>query len=100
MASSRTRPFGQNYAYVVVAVIFVSLLCTAGLRSAPGVLMVPWEKTFGWQRQITSLAAAIGLALFGLVGPFAAALMQTLGIRKTMLGALTVMTASCLLSLF
>jgi MFS family permease len=100
MTQSRSRPFGQNYAYVVVAVIFVSLLCTAGLRSAPGVLMVPWEKAFGWERETVSLAAAIGLALFGLVGPFAAALMQNLGIRKVMLAALTTMAASCILSLF
>ena len=60
--------------FVIVAVTFVALLSTAGLRSAPGVLMGPWEKAFGWERDTISLAAAIGLFLFGLMGPFAAAL--------------------------
>ena len=32
------RPFGQNYAFVVVAVIFLALLASAGLRATPGVL--------------------------------------------------------------
>jgi len=27
------RPFGQNYAFVVVAVIFLALLASAGLRA-------------------------------------------------------------------
>ena len=33
--------FGRHYALAVVAVIFVALLAAAGLRSTPGVLMVP-----------------------------------------------------------
>src|SRR5512145_1367611 len=54
------RPYGQNYAFVVVAVIFLSLLAAAGLRSAPGVLILPLEQSFGWSRDVISLAAAIG----------------------------------------
>jgi MFS family permease len=91
---------GQRYALVIVAVTFVSLLATAGLRAAPGVLMTPWERAFGWERDTISLAAAIGLFLFGLMGPFAAALMQTVGVRKTMTGALALMAASTAASLF
>ena len=83
----------QSYAWVVVAVTFIALLSAAGLRATPGVLMVPLEVNFGWSRTTISLAAAIGLFLYGLVGPFAAALMQTLGIRRTMLGGLLLMAA-------
>ena len=36
--------FGRHYALAVVAVIFVALLAAAGLRSTPGVLMVPWDR--------------------------------------------------------
>ena len=89
---------GQNYAFVVVAVIFVSLLAAAGLRSTPSVLLVPWETAFGWSRDTTSLAAAIGIFLYGLVGPFAAALMQSFGIRRTLLTALALMAGSTALS--
>ena len=83
--------FGRHYALAVVAIIFVALLCAAGLRSTPGVLMVPWEQAFGWSRGAISLAAAIGIFLFGLTGPFAAAAMQRFGIRATMITALAMM---------
>ena len=42
------RPFDQNYAFVVVAVIFLSLLSSAGLRATPGVLMLPLQTALGW----------------------------------------------------
>src|SRR5471032_3230953 len=50
--------FGRHYALAVVAIIFVALLAAAGLRSTPGVLMVPWEAAFGWSRQDISFAAS------------------------------------------
>src|SRR3954469_25452746 len=88
------RPFGQNYALVVVAVIFLALLSSAGLRATPGVLMLPLQTAFGWNVGVISLSAATGIFLYGLVGPFAAAVMQRVGIRRTVLGALTLMSAS------
>jgi MFS family permease len=88
------RPFGQNYAFVVVAVIFLALLASAGLRATPGVLMLPLQTAFGWNVGVISSSAAIGIFLYGLVGPFAAAVMQRFGIRRTVLGALTLMSAS------
>ncbi len=93
------RRLGQNYAFVVVAVIFLSLLAAAGLRSAPGVLILPLERTFGWSRATISFAAGLGIFLFGLMGPFAAALMQRYGIRRTLMGALALMAFSTALSL-
>lgn len=93
------RPFGQRYAFVVVGVIFVSLLIAAGLRSAPSVLMLPLEDAFGWRRDTISLAAAIGIFLYGLAGPFAASLMERVGLRRTLLAALALMSASTALSL-
>jgi len=33
--------FGRHYALAVVFIIFTALLAAAGLRSTPGVLMVP-----------------------------------------------------------
>ena len=77
--------FGRHYAMAVVAVIFVVLLAAAGLRSTPGVLMVPWEQAFGWSRWAISFAAACGVFLFGLTGPFSAAAMQRFGIRATVI---------------
>ncbi|RWL13017.1 MAG: MFS transporter [Mesorhizobium sp.] len=95
----QSRPFGQRYAFVVVAVIFLCLLIAAGLRSAPAVMMLPLEETFGWRRDVVSLAAAIGIFLYGLTGPFAAALMERIGLRRTLLAALVLMSGSTALSL-
>src|SRR5262249_32407982 len=53
----RKRPFGQNYAFVVVGVVFLALLSAAGMRSAPGVLLQPLEQAFGWSRGVTSFSA-------------------------------------------
>ncbi|WP_029075397.1 MFS transporter [Kaistia adipata] len=96
----RQRPFGQRYAFVVAGVVFLSLLAAAGLRAAPGVLILPIESAFGWSRDTISLAAAIGIFLYGLTGPFAAALMQSFGIRRTLIGALLVMSVSTAASYF
>jgi predicted MFS family arabinose efflux permease len=92
--------FGRHYALAVVAIIFVALLAAAGLRSTPGVLMVPWGQAFGWSRQAISFAAATGIFLFGLTGPFAAAAMQRFGIRATIIAALAMMALSSTASLF
>ena len=99
--SMQTRTiFGRHYAMAVVAVIFVALLAAAGLRSTPGVLMVPWGQAFGWSRASISFAAATGIFLFGLTGPFAAAAMQRFGIRATVITALAMMCLSSTASLF
>ena len=96
----RRRPFGQRYAFVVAAATFLALLTAAGVRSAPSVLLTPLQASFGWDRATVSTAAAVGIFLYGLTGPFAAALMQTLGIRRTMAGGLLLMAAATLASLF
>lgn len=88
-SSSRLHP-----AWIVVAVTFVALLASAGLRSAPGVMMIPLELHFGWDRATISAGAALGILLYGLVGPFAAALMLSIGIRRTMMGGLALMAAA------
>lgn len=91
---SGKRPFGQKYAFVVAGVIFVSLLAAAGLRASPGLMMLPLQSAFGWDRATISAAAALGIFLYGLTGPFAAALMQTFGVRRTLLCALLLMSVS------
>ena len=76
-----------HYAWIVVAVTFFTLLAAAGVRSVPGVLIVPLEDEFGWTRDV-ALAVSINLFLFGLCGPFAAAIMERFGMRRMMVGAL------------
>lgn len=100
LAPSPRRRFGPRYAFIVAGLVFTALLVTAALRSSTGVLILPWQQAFGWDRGVISLAAAVGILLYGLVGPFAAAVMQTFGVRRTMLGALSLMTLANILTLF
>ncbi len=86
--------------WIAVAVTFVTLMATAGFRSAPTVLVVPLEDAFGWSRSDISLAIAVNLILFGLVSPFAAALMEKFGIRRVVMTALTTISIGALLTIF
>ncbi len=90
MKNPRLRAVAGNlhYAWVIAAVTFVVGLVTAGVRAAPGVLIVPLEHEFDWSRATISFAIGINLLLYGLVGPFAAALMDRFGVRRTMTLAL------------
>jgi MFS family permease len=83
-----------HYAWVVAAVIFLTLLTAVGIRATPSVLIVPLEQAFGWSRATISFAISVNIVLYGLMGPFAAALMQQLGIRRTVLIALTLLSGS------
>ncbi len=73
-----------HYAWIVAAVTFVILLLTAGVRAAPGVLIVPLEHEFRWSRATISFAIGVNMLLYGLIGPFAAALIDRFGVRRTM----------------
>ncbi len=88
----------MHYAWVVAAVTFVVLLITAGVRATPGLFMVPLETEFGWSRAVISGAVAINIALFGLIGPFAASVMDRWGLRRVLLCALALLAASIALS--
>jgi sugar phosphate permease len=87
-----------HYGWVVVALIFAVILVTAGVRSAPGVLIVPLEQEFHWSRATISFAVGVNLLLYGAVGPFAAAVMDRFGVRRTMSLALAATAAAVALS--
>lgn len=87
-----------HYAWIVALVTFVVLLTTAGIRATPGVLMVSLEGEFGWSRAVISGAVAINIALFGLIGPFAASVMDRWGLRRVVLAALALLAVSVALT--
>lgn len=86
-------------AWFVAALTFLTLMATAGFRSAPSVLIVPLEEAFGWGRDGISLAVSINVLLYGLTAPFAAALMERFGIKRVVLTALTVVGSGALLTM-
>ena len=84
----RARGRRVHYAWVMVAVTFVVLLVGAGIRAAPGALVLPFEGEFGWDRGSISLAAAVSLVTFGLGAPLGGSLIGRFGVRRVMLGGL------------
>jgi MFS family permease len=80
-------------AWFVAAVVFVALMGAAGFRAAPGALMEPLRVEFGWSTTIMSAAVAVNLVLYGLVAPFAAALMDRFGLRRVVASALVLVAA-------
>ncbi|WP_433022910.1 MFS transporter [Kribbella sp. CA-294648] len=87
-------------AWPVAAVGFVTLIGAAGFRSVPSVLIEPLHEEFGWSHATISSAVSINLLLFGLISPFAAALMDRLGLRKVVSGALVLIALGSGLTIF
>ena len=99
----RARGFGfagVHPAWIVAACTFLVLLVAAGVRSVPGVLIVPLETEFGWSRATVAFAVAVNIALYGLAGPFAAAVIERFGLRRTVGAALLVIAAGVALTPF
>jgi MFS family permease len=61
-------------------------------------MVVPLEDDLGWTRTETSIAISLNLVVYGVTAPFAAALMERLGVRRTAGGALLLIGGGCLLS--
>jgi len=89
-----------HYAWIVAGVTFLVLLASAGVRATPGVLIVPLEREFGWSRATISIAISLNLFLYGLMGPFAAALMGRLGVRRTVLLSFSIVGTGVALTTF
>jgi sugar phosphate permease len=87
-----------HYGWIVVVVTLVALLVTAGARSLVTLLIRPLEDEFGWSRGSISLAITVNLLVFGLVAPFSTALMERIGVRRVMVGALVLIACAAALT--
>ena len=88
-----------HYGWVMVAVTFLAALISAGTVGAPGVFIVPLQKEFGWSTAEISSALSIRFILFGLMAPFAAALMNRYGLRNVTLAAQLIVVSGLVTSL-
>lgn len=63
-------------------------------------LMIPLEDEFGWSRTSMGLAIGVNILLYGLMAPFAAALMERFGIRIVTTIALALISFGMFASMF
>jgi len=91
---------GIHYGWIIAGTTFLTMLATAGALGTAGVMIVPLQTEFGWSNADISSALAVRLVLFGLMGPFAAALMNRFGVRAVVMSALALIVAGLAASLF
>src|SRR5512132_634584 len=82
-----------HYAWVIVAVTLVTLMAAQAVRAAPGVIIVPLENEFGWDRAAISLAVGVSLLAFGLGGPLGGWLLERFGPRRLLIGGILLIAA-------
>ncbi|MCR0981301.1 MFS transporter [Roseomonas populi] len=97
--NARLARRGIHYGWVMVALTFLVSLSSAGSMGILGALLLPLQRDTGWDTASISGALALRILLFGLMGPFAAAIMQRYGLRRTVATALTLVVAGCVLSM-
>jgi MFS family permease len=88
-----------HYGWVMVGVTFLTALISAGTVGAPGVFIVPLQHEFGWTTAEISSALSVRFILFGLMAPFAAALLNRYGLRNVTLSALLIVASALIASL-
>ncbi len=81
-----------HYAWVMAIVTFLVLLVGAGIRATPGILIVPLEHEFGWSAATISGAVAVNIFLYGMIGPFAVAIIERFGLRRSVSVALLLLS--------
>ncbi|HXF61251.1 MAG TPA: MFS transporter [Caldilineaceae bacterium] len=86
------------YGWVVVAVTALTLIVSAGIRSAPGVMLLPLQAETGWSLSVISFSVSLGLLLFGFSGPFGGALMDRFGPRRLMIAGLALVGVALIAS--
>ena len=80
-------------------VMFFAMLAGVGVRAAPGVMILPLQRAFGWSVGTISAAVSINIILMGFTGPFLIGLVQVIGLKRTILGCMTLLAAGTRLSL-
>ncbi len=98
--SQRLAARGVHYGWVVVAVTFLVALTTAGAMGLPGALLRPLQREYGWSEAEISSALALRILLFGLMAPFAAALIERYGLKRVILSAISMISAGLIAALF
>ncbi|KQL38852.1 MFS transporter [Bacillus sp. FJAT-25509] len=87
-----------HYAWIILIVTFLSVIIAAVTNTMSGVMMIPFEKEFGWSRASISGAFAICITLVGFSGPFIAGLYQKFSVRKVLLVGMGTLLVAILLT--
>lgn len=85
-------------AWLTAASAGAAIVAAGAFTTVPGLLVTPLHEQYAWDRGEIALAASVNMVLFGLTAPFAAALMDRVGIRRVVAGALLLVAGGSLLT--
>jgi sugar phosphate permease len=89
---------GIHYGWVVMLIAFLTMLISSSALGLPGAFLRPLSGEFGWSTEQISSALAVRFALFGLMGPFAAIMMERYGLRRIVPIALVLIALGLMLA--
>ena len=89
---------GIHFSWVVMGIAFLTMLTSSAALGLPGAFLQPLSKEFGWTTDQISGAIALRFALYGLIGPFAAVLMERYGLRRIICSALLLIATGMVLA--
>src|SRR5215213_4180747 len=90
----------MHYAWIVLAVVFFAMLAGVGVRAAPGVMILPLQRAFGWDVSTISGAVSVNIILLGVLGPFLTGLVDVVGLKRTIIGCMALLACGTGLSVF
>jgi sugar phosphate permease len=90
--SSVRPPSRRHYAWTVLALCFLAILCAQGVRLSFGAFVRPWEEAFDASRGTITLIGSLSFLVYGGSQPFVGRAVDRFGIRRT-LAASTVLVA-------
>lgn len=97
-APASRRPSRLHRAWLMAVLAGAAIVTAGAFTTVPGLLVTPLHEEYAWERGQIALAASVNMVLFGLTAPFAAALMDRVGARRVVMGALLLVSAGALLT--
>ncbi|MEN7528307.1 MULTISPECIES: MFS transporter [unclassified Cupriavidus] len=89
---------GIHYAWIVAAITFCVMLTTSAALGLPGAFLKPMSTEMGWSTDKVSSILAFRFALFGIMAPFSAILMERFGVRNVVCAALALIAGGMALA--
>ncbi len=81
-----------------MGIAFLTMLVSSAALGLPGAFLKPLSREFGWTTADISSALAVRFMLYGLMGPFAAVMMERYGLRRVVCSALLLVAGGVIMA--
>ncbi|GAA1231513.1 MULTISPECIES: MFS transporter [Streptomyces] len=92
-SSPRPHPRKPGSPWTVAAGAALAIVTAGAFSTLAGLLVGPLHEDLGWSRASVGLGSLVSMVVYGASAPFAAALMDRLGMRRVAVGALCLVGA-------